>query len=161
MKRLLASGTAGSRALAFIILTASRKDKVTSATWSQIRKGVWSPDGNSNKGAVPVPLTREMLALIGKRGEPEASIFGVTRHAFDGVLAGLPSDVEGRAPTIHGFRSTFRAWGRAKKKDSEIVELCMSHVIGTKTSRAYDRVPETLPLRRELLAAWSSYACGR
>jgi integrase len=161
MKRLLASGTAGSRALAFIILTASRAGKVTGATWSQIRDGIWSPDGNSNKGAVPVPLTPAMLSLIGKPGEPDASVFGVTKHAFDGVLAGLPSDVEGRAPTIHGFRSTFRTWARANKKDSEVAELCLGHSVGSKTSRAYDRVAETVELRRELLAAWSAFACGR
>jgi integrase len=160
MKRLLTSGTAGSRALAFIILTASRAGKVQTATWSQVRDGIWSPDGNSNKGAVPVPLTPAMLALIGKPGEPDASVFGVTKHAFDGVLAGLPSDVAGRAPTIHGFRSTFRTWARANKKDSETAELCLGHTVGSKTSRAYDRVNETLALRRELLASWSAFAMG-
>jgi integrase len=161
MKRLLAKNTAASRALAFIVLTASRAGKVQTATWSQVRDNIWWPDGNGNKGAVPVPLTPAMLALLGKPGDHDALIFGITKHAFDGVLAGLPSDVEGRAPTIHGFRSTFRTWARANKKDSETAELCLGHSVGSKTSRAYDRVTETVELRRELLAAWSAFATGR
>jgi integrase len=157
--KLRAVGSPAARALAFTILTAARVGKVKSATWGQIKGGVWNVEGNRVKNAMPVPLTPAMLALIGERGADDAPLFaGLNKHSFDGMLDGLPSDVPGRLPVPHGFRSTFRGWARANKKDSEVAEMVLGHTIGSRTTRAYDRVGETMELRRELLTSWSDFA---
>jgi integrase len=163
MAELLADQSAAARALAFTILTASRNGKVRAATWSQIKDGVWIPEGNRVKGTVAVALSPILLKLIGDPGKPGALIFGeLGRHAFDDLAVGLPSDTPGRSATIHGFRTSFRTWARAQKLDSETAEQCLGHLVGSKAARAYDRDgDDTLELRAELLAKWTAFVCGK
>jgi hypothetical protein len=41
----------------------------------------------------------------------------------------------------------------------EVAESCLSHVVGSKVSRAYNRT-DGLELRRPVMERWSAFCCG-
>ncbi len=64
----------------------------------------------------------------------------------------------GRDVTAHGFRSTFRDWVAEQTTwPAELAEAALAHVVSDKTVAAYQR-GSMLEKRRELMAAWASYA---
>jgi integrase len=62
--------------------------------------------------------------------------------------------------TVHGFRSTFRTWV-AEQTDHwpDIAEAALSHAVGSKVERAYQR-RDLLEKRRELMEAWAEYCAS-
>lgn len=60
---------------------------------------------------------------------------------------------------MHGMRASFRTWASANGFNADAAELCLAHVIGTKTTRAYNR-DEMLEQRAKLLQAWGNYCAG-
>jgi len=59
--------------------------------------------------------------------------------------------------TIHGFRTVAStALHESGKWNHDAVELQMSHLVGTKVSRAYNRA-EHLDERRKMMNWWSNY----
>jgi hypothetical protein len=62
--------------------------------------------------------------------------------------------------TVHGFRSSFRVWcSNAAYVEFELAELCLSHRIGTKVSRDYNRTTMT-ERRRPIMSAWAQFLSG-
>lgn len=61
--------------------------------------------------------------------------------------------------TLHGFRASFSTWCADHRKDSEIRELCLQHVVGNKVASAYQR-SDLLDHRRLLLQEWADYVTG-
>ena len=62
--------------------------------------------------------------------------------------------------TVHGFRSTFRDWaGETTGFPREVIEAALAHGIKDKAEAAYAR-SDLFDKRRELMAAWSNFACS-
>lgn len=93
------------------------------------------------------PLTPTSLDLISTRDYP----FSVTSA---NVLAFLRQ----YAPeaTVHGFRSSFSMWCADNRKDPEIREMCLQHVVNNKVASAYQR-SDLMEHRRQLLQEWADY----
>ena len=158
------------RALRFCVLTATRTQETIDCNWSEIHiDGVngysgptWLiPAARMKKGREhAIPLSAEMLALL---GEPKASgrVF-TTSNTVSGainptsmlkLLKKLRADV-----TCHGFRSSFASWAEAQKGFStKAIDLCLAHVEGNRTRRAYLRA-ELWNERRALMNAWAAFA---
>ena len=67
----------------------------------------------------------------------------------------------GRTETIHGFRAAFATWASECTKYPDIVaELCLAHMVGNATERAYRR-GELLAMRRQLLEDWARYCASQ
>ena len=61
--------------------------------------------------------------------------------------------------TAYGFRSSFRDWASERTNfPSEVVEMALAHTIPNKVEAAYRR-GNLLEKRRELMAAWTKFAC--
>jgi hypothetical protein len=61
---------------------------------------------------------------------------------------------------VHGFRSSFRVWySEVAKIDFALAELCLSHRMGNKVSRDYNRTT-MLERRARIMVGWANYVCG-
>jgi integrase len=156
------------RALEFLILSASRSSEVLKARWSEIdlAESVWVIPGERMKMRKEhrVPLTVEAVALL--RGLPREGDDG---FVFVGVQAGKGlghSTLQGVLKrmgrtdiTVHGFRSSFRDFaGEETEFTDDVGEAALAHVKG-KTERAYQR-GDLLDKRRQLMEAWAAYLAG-
>ncbi len=66
-------------------------------------------------------------------------------------------DKDGRAVTVHGFRSTFKDWAREQTNFAdELSEAALAHQKGDKTYEAYAR-GDLFEKRHLLMEAWSAY----
>ena len=59
--------------------------------------------------------------------------------------------------TAHGFRSSFRDWAAERTNfPSEVVEMALAHMVGSKVEAAYRR-GDLFEKRRRLMAAWATF----
>jgi integrase len=158
MKRL--PDTIVGKAVLFCMLTATRANEVAGARWSEIAGDTWTVPAERTKRhrehVVPLsPAARAALTALPR----------VDEHCFPGerrvhikpqlMLKALKQ--LGRTETIHGFRAAFRTWASECTKYPDIVaELCLGHMVGNATERAYRR-GELLAMRRQLLEDWANY----
>jgi integrase len=148
------------RALQFAILTAARIGEVTGgvtgkppATWAEVDGDVWTVPGERMKNGVEhrVPLTPQMLAILGERGAPEAPLFDISYSAVYKLVKRYAPTV-----TVHGFRSTFKQWADDTSIDDGLSEAALAHVRGDATHRAYAR-GDLFQRRRDVMASWSAF----
>lgn len=172
-------------AVAFCTLTAVRTDECRLAEWTEIDfdSKLWVIPAermkceaeNDRGGAHAVPLSDAALDILKRQfanrvegnpyifpGQKAGQSLGetslndkITKPA--GRKGGL--GLQGEA-TMHGMRASFRTWVSSRGLDEVAAELCLAHVIGNKTTRAYDR-DERLPQRAKLLQAWGDYCTGK
>ena len=114
-----------------------------------------------------VPLTSAMLEVVDRVAPlattPDSFLFPgqkdkkpLSGMAFEMLLRAMGVDA-----TTHGFRSSFRVWAaEATTTHPDIAELCLSHIVGSAVTRAYQR-SALIEKRRELLTLWSDYCTGR
>jgi len=165
-KRLVKVGTVDSKALAFTILTGSRTDEVIGAkhkapaTWGEIGeedgKPVWIIGGNRMKAGRKhvVPLTPQMMKLLGKPQAPDVPLFMVSSQS---AMLDTLREITGNGYTVHGFRSSFEVWGaEATNFPRDLVKLCTAHDKRSQTDRAYQR-SNLLAKRREIMQGWSDF----
>jgi integrase len=166
------------RAIRFVTLTATRQMEALGATWREIdpKSNYWIVPASRTKKRIEhaIPLTAEMLACLGPRGEDDDFLFPSNRkghlsHASTGpALAQYKRyDSHGEPITLHGMRSTFTRWAHAQKKFDKItIDRCLAHNLN-KVDEAYYRgkaitqeylTSETFAMRRELMEAWSAFA---
>lgn len=181
MTELAAIDSADARALRFTILTAARSGEVLGADWKEIKEveidGVsipaWVHDRAHRKGRGArdvkpedklhfVPLTAQMIACLGPRGEGlifRSRITGgkLGHSVMSDLLAALrPAVDENGKPlcSVHGMRSTFRDWITDKTDfDGDLGELALAHRVGNKSKQAYAR-SGALAKRLPLMQAW-------
>jgi integrase len=149
------------RALEFTILTAARVSEALGARWSEISGDVWTIPAERMKGgkAHRVPLSQramDLLEVLPRNGD----------LIFPGPKLGRALNINaprklliemGHSVTVHGFRSSFRDWVSDRTNfPSEVAEMALSHIIVSKSSRAYAR-SDLLEPRRRLMDAWASY----
>ena len=174
VKRLRSSGGMAVLALEFLILTATRTGETLGATWREfdLDAAVWSiPKERMKKTdeAFSVPLSERALAILddvrrAARTEPTADrfvFFGVipkrplSNMALAMVLRRMNVDATG-----HGFRTSFRTWcSDVAHAPFEVAEACLSHRIGSASSRAYAR-SDILERRRPIMQAWADFLSG-
>jgi integrase len=149
------------RALRFLILTACRAGELEKATWAEIteeRNGhvipVWKRPADHMKLGKEhsIPLTADMMALLGERGEPDSPLFSLPSNAMLNTLKKVRPDA-----TVHGLRSTFADWCGDNGKDRDLREMQLAHLVGNSVERAYSR-SDWLLRRRVLLEQWAAFA---
>lgn len=159
-------GTAA-KALAILILTATRSAEARGATWGEIdmQAAVWTiPVGRMKaKQEHRVPLADAAMSILRElrpeQAAPDALVFPGGREGrplSDVALAKLlPPGI-----TCHGFRSTFRTWAGEKTTHArEVVEMALAHRLGDSTEQAYAR-GDLFQRRRQLMAAWAAHCMG-
>lgn len=161
--------TPTARALSFIVLTAVRAQEAVGAKWGEIdiKEMVWTVPGSRMKGKGKgrphaVPLTPEMLSVIGEPGLPDDYIFSGDADGHVGEkspMHTLRTLYKGDAD-VHGFRSTFADYivdHTAIEDRERLVDLALAHLKHRdRTQRAYLRSTR-LEQRRELMQRWSDY----
>lgn len=177
MSELAALDSDDARALRFTILTAARSGETLGADWSEITEvdGIptWAHDRahrkggkNATKAMHYVPLTPQMIAALGPRGEGlifRSKITGKLKLGHS-VMSDLlktlrPALDEDGKPlcSVHGMRSTFRDWVTDKTDfDGDLGELALAHKVGNKSKQAYAR-SGALAKRQPMMQAWADY----
>jgi integrase len=163
MAELAGRDDAAVPALALTILSASRTDETLSATWSEfdLEERVWTRPADHMKAEVEhkVPLTDAMIACLPPRGEAGGRVFPLGSGAMLKVCERMGhTDKDGKAITVHGFRSSFRDWAAERTNfPREVVEMALAHTIENKAEAAYRR-GDLFAKRRLLMDAWERYA---
>ena len=156
-------------ALRFLVLTAARSGEVRGATWNEIdfEQKEWCIPAERMKtnsehrvplsaGAVEV-LKQACVLSDGKelvfpspmRLGQSLSSMSLTKLLRDTGLAAKA--------TVHGFRSSFRTWASEKTDaDHSVMELSLSHRVGSAVERSYAR-SDLLAKRRRLMNQWADY----
>jgi len=169
VERLRQRTAVAALALELVILTACRSGEIRLATWGEYdaAEKLLRLPADRTKGGRPfdIPLTDRAIQLIEsarklcRSTQPGDYIFGGERKgrplsvmAFDMLLRRME-----REETTHGFRSSFRDWAHEKTSfRREIIEQCLSHIVGDATERAYLR-STALDARREVMTAWGRF----
>ncbi len=165
---ILASGSAAQAKAAtlFTILTAGRSIETRRADWAEFNfdTAVWTQDGERMKAGKThrVPLSAPALRLLEAVGiAQQGQVFaGLADSAMRTVAkaAGL-TDVDGEQADVHGFRTSFAEWAQETGQDETAAKLAIAHGNGAQSDSdaAYFR-SDKLDARREIMAAWASYA---
>jgi len=152
-------------ALRLLILTGARSGPLRNIHVEQIDGDVWTipaEDMKGRKGATKefrVPLSAEAQRVIA-----EARKFARDGFLFPGAKRGVISDMtmtalmnrRGMIERPHGFRTSLRVWlAEATNAPHDVAEMCISHMVGSKTVQAYKRT-DFLEQRRALMERWAS-----
>ncbi|MFG5381862.1 tyrosine-type recombinase/integrase [Yoonia sp. R2-816] len=152
------------------ILTGSRSGPLRNIHVDQINGDVWTvpaEDMKGRKGATKdfrVPLSIEAQRVIA-----EARKFARDGFLFAGAKRGVISDMtmtalmkrRGLKERPHGFRTSLRVWlAETTNAPHDVVEMCISHVVGPKVVQAYKRT-DFLEQRHALMELWASFLCSR
>lgn len=154
--------------LEWLILCAARQNEVRFAQWSDIdlKARTWTIPAARMKADVDhvVPLSDRCLAILAEAtalGGDEGLLFkGEKGKAMsENTHANLAKSVSGDdAITAHGFRSTFRDWVSERTGfPSDVAEAALAHAVKNDVEAAYRR-GKLLEKRREMMAAWASFA---
>jgi integrase len=183
MGELTREPSSSSRALAFLILTATRTNEVLGARWREIdlAENAWTIPAVRMKAKKEhrVPLSAAALEIL-LAMKPLAT--GSDSFVFPGRVKGAPLSqmallmllrrlnavddgqpvpwVDGRTGepiTAHGFRSAFRDWcGEATSFATDLAEAALAHTVRDKVVAAYAR-GDLFDKRRELMGAWGAF----
>jgi len=159
------------RALEFTILTAARTGECIGARWNEfnLSERVWIvPDARMKAGKEHrVPLSDRALKILTEIMQANDTDYIGEQFAFPGRRSGkalsnmaflmLLRRMKRYDLTAHGFRSTFRDWSAERTNfPSEVVEMALAHVVGSKVEAAYRR-GDLFEKRRKLMDAWANY----
>jgi integrase len=152
-------------ALEFAILTAARTAEVLGARWDEIDtvQKIWTVPADRMKAGKEhrVPLSERALAVLNamSKGRQTEYVFPGDRRATlsNTSMLMLMRRMNRGDLTTHGFRSSFRDWA-AELTDfpSEVVEMALAHVVGSKVEAAYRR-GDLFDKRRRLMDAWAEF----
>ena len=177
VQRLRAETSICSRALEFLILTATRSGETRGARWSEIdfAARTWTiPWQRMKTGARAkikkphtVPLVDRSLEILEEmRAIESGSDFIFPGRHSNGKSLGEPSllhfmrlrmGVE--EATVHGFRSGFRDWvGNETNFQGSVAEHALAHIV-TGVEGRYRR-GDPFVKRCEMMAAWAAYCAS-
>ncbi|WP_280570237.1 site-specific integrase [Chromohalobacter sp. 296-RDG] len=144
-----------SKALQFLILTATRTSEVLRAEWSEfdLENETWTipADRMKMRRQHRVPLSKQAMKLLlllpQVKGNPY--VFPGTRYARPlsnmamlQLMRGMGYGPEGKPGNYvpHGFRSSFRDWtGEVTSYPRDVAERALAHTIENKVEAAYRR----------------------
>jgi integrase len=163
--RLKAQPGSVARCLEFDVLCALRSNESISAQWASV-------DFNTSTMTIPstaMKTRREFrVALPARAIELLRSLPRLkdSSHIFPGRSGGRLSDralsqaldrIGYGHVTVHGFRSAFMEFlEKATDFSLELGDQALSHVVGSKVTRAYSR-GDGLERRRPLMEAWAGF----
>ncbi len=165
MESLRAQEGTAARALAFLILTATRTGEVIGAKWDEfdLDAKLWTIPAERMKAGKEhrVPLSPQAVAFLGK---PPPSL---SDYVFPGQKAGKPLSnmamlellkrMDRGNLTVHGFRSTFRDWASERTNyPREVCEMALAHTVSDATEAAYRR-GDLFEKRRRLMLEWAKH----
>ena len=110
-----------------------------------------------------MPLSAAALAILSRMDRKGPLVFNSTHRGKEVSDTQLGRIMQRHAPGMkpHGLRSTFKDWSRERTTFAQDdVELCLSHVVGSATERAYAR-SDVLERRREIMEAYGRFASGQ
>lgn len=156
------------------LCTMLRPGEVTSLKWDWIDGDTLTIPAEHMKKARThrVPLTPEALRLLDEARA--CSPHPRSRFVFPAIRDGSKAlnsqtlakhlhstSLRGKL-VAHGLRSIARSWMADNGEPFEAAEACLSHVVGSGISRAYQR-SDYLEARRGIMARWSSFVsdCAR
>lgn len=158
--------------LEFVVLTATRSGEARAARWDEI-------DLDQREWRIAADRTKTGTLHVVPLSEPAMQVLDRARALGQGPLVfpsprrrkepGPLSDMTlmnvlhtigfGARTTVHGFRSSFRTWAsECTESDHAVMELCLSHAVGSAVERAYAR-SDLLEKRRVLMERWGT-ACA-
>jgi integrase len=153
-----------SKALQFLILTATRSNEVRGATWDEIdfEKETWIIPATRMKAAkehrVPLsPAAVELLKSLPRfAGEKIVFVAPQGGQLSDMALTVLMRKMNANA-VPHGFRSTFRDWvAEHTSYPNHVAEMALAHTISNKVEAAYRR-GDLFDKRREMMNDWAVF----
>jgi integrase len=164
IRRLRVQESIATKALEFLILTATRLGEVLGATWPEIdfEAAVWTIPATRMKAGHEhrVPLSSAAVAILKHAAECQSSEFiFVGRSRSRPVSGSALRKLMSANVTIHGCRSSFRDWaGNETNFPRELAEQSLAHRTGDTTELAYRR-GDALEKRRALMTAWADFIC--
>jgi len=149
------------KCLEFVILTACRSGEARLATWSEIdeSRAVWTiPAARMKMGKEHrVPLADAAVALLKSLPRDSELVFpGPDGKPLSDMALTVLMRKMGRTEVPHGMRSCFRSWAGETTFESDVIEMCLAHVVGSKVQRAYMR-SDVLVKRAKLIQAWANF----
>ena len=170
MAKLAEIDTAASRALQFLILTATRTNETIGARWDEIDLDdkVWSIPASrmKMKREHDIPLSDQAVEILPRPAEarddrnPHVFPGRPMRSLSDMTMAMLMRRLEVPA-TTHGFRTSFRTWAAdVAHAPFEVAEAALAHTIGNEASQAYNRTTMR-ERRRPIMSAWADFVTGK
>lgn len=134
------------RAVAFLILTATRSGEVRGATWSEIDldQKIWTIPSARMKMEREhrVALSDAAIELLDSMPRVDGCeyIFPGARQIrpmSDMTLTAVLRRMDRDDITVHGFRSTFRDWSaEATNFPHELAEMALAHAVSNKVEAA-------------------------
>ena len=157
--------------LAFLVLTATRSGEVRGALWEEF-------DLDQQQWCIAAKRTKANARHVVPLSQPAMDLLERARLLTTGPMA-FPSPRSPRKPlsdmtlmkvlhtvgladrtTVHGFRSSFRTWASEQTDaDHAVMELCLSHIVGSAVERAYAR-SDLLEKRRLLMEQWGAHCAA-
>ena len=170
------------KALLFLILNAARSGAIRNLTFSEIdfNRQIWTMKADSVERKTNVdrfyPLSTQSIELLAQQKEHTINdlVFPSSKPNKSGsyVLSDMTltsilrknaqafeSDIAGRIPTAHGFRTAFKGWATANGYDDKWSEIQLAHDVGNAVQQAYDR-EQLIEHRRSMMQAWSDFIIG-
>lgn len=172
MQELRTNDSVSSKALTFLILTATRTSEVLLARWSEVdlEDFLWVIPAERMKARREhrVPLAEQAVQLL--ESVPRES---GNPYVFPGFREGKPlsnmallqlmrglgyGNGAERGPYVpHGFRSSFRDWtGEVTNYPRDVAEMALAHTIQDKVEAAYRR-GDLFEKRKLMMQEWADY----
>lgn len=161
-----------SKALQFLILTATRTSEVLRTEWPEIdlENATWTIPADRMKARREhrVPLSTQAMSLLADlpRVQGNPYIFPGARlgrplsnMAMLQLMRGMGYGVGGEHGDYvpHGFRSSFRDWsGEVSSYPRDVAEMALAHTIENKVEAAYRR-GDLFEKRRAMMQEWADY----
>ncbi|MCE8037020.1 site-specific integrase [Halomonas sp. MCCC 1A11062] len=161
-----------SKALQFLILTATRTSEVLRAEWPEIdlKNTTWTIPADRMKARREhrVPLPTQVVSLLSDlprlQGNPyvfPGARLGrpLSNMAMLQLMRGMGYGVGGKRGDYvpHGFRSSFRDWsGEVSSYPRDVAEMALAHTIENKVEAAYRR-GDLFEKRRAMMQEWADY----
>jgi integrase len=156
-------------ALEFLVLSAARTGEVLGARWTEIdiADATWTVPAARMKGHRDrrVPLSQPALQLLAECRErwPNGEFVfpgrDESRPLSNMALIMLMRRL-GYEEVPHGLRSSFRDWAAENRKDRELAEAALAHVLPDRTEAAYRR-SDLFEARRGLMKEWAEFVGGK
>ena len=181
VSEVLLKGRSGQakKALLFLILNAARSGAIRNLTFSEIdfNRQIWTMKADSAERKTNVdrfyPLSTQSIELLTQQKNQAINdlIFPASKPNKSGSYAlsdmsltsilrknaqEFESDIVGRIPTAHGFRTAFKGWATAHGYDDKWSEIQLAHDIGNAVQQAYDR-EQLIEQRRKMMQKWAGF----
>tara|TARA_B100000700_G_scaffold325341_1_gene433816 strand:- start:946 stop:2145 length:1200 start_codon:yes stop_codon:yes gene_type:complete len=172
MAELQGYTSVSSKALQFLILTATRTSEVLRADWLELdlNNQTWTIPADRMKARREhrVPLSRQAVELLAQlpRVKGNSYVFPGARYgrplsnmAMLQLMRGIGYGQGGERGDYvpHGFRSSFRDWtGEVTSYPRDVAEMALAHTIENKVEAAYRR-GDLFNKRRAMMQNWADF----